>query len=402
MPSPPLAQREAARHPSGDALPPLMQFADLIIGPAEGRLRPGAEWPDDLAQTLARLYRNGRAVCAPTLRRGPPAAEVAEPVIFGGVCETHFGHLVAEHVPRLPQALAAFPDLPVVFTRLDRNQAGPSGAFLAVMDWLGLPPDRIRLVTRTMRFREVHVAAQAEHLRGPAPPAAYLDLLEARTRPRLAPVTPQGVSYVTRAGLPLTKGRHAGEGYLAALLRGLGVRVLAPETMALPDQMQAYARAEHLVFAEGSALHGRQLLGRIDQQIALLRRRKGSQMARPQIAARTTETRYVRCHGGALVLTNGAGQPIHWAMMSLYNTAALLEFFEDIGVGLRTRWDRRAYRAARDRDVLDWVRAMYDPANPPWLRPANDPAFLLDQFAPLRLGPLTDRAAALIAAQRDR
>jgi hypothetical protein len=376
-----------------------MTFHDMIIAPAAGRLRPGAHWPDFARQRLARQQRRGRLVCAPPILRSPPRGHVAAPVIFGGICETHFGHLVAEVVPRLPQALAAHPGLPILFTQLGDDPA-PSPMFSAVMDWLNIPAADIRVVTRPIRFGEVHVAAQAEHLRGPRTPTAYLDLLEARIAPNLDPVTPQGVAYVGRAGLAQTKGTHAGEGYLIRCLRALGVRILAPETMPLRDQMRAYAAAETLIFAEGSALHGRQLLGRIDQHIAVLRRRKGSQMARPQIAPRCSTTSYVRCFRGALVLTNGQGRPIDYAMKSLYDTQALLDWFDSIGVALRQHWNRRAYHRARDRDVLAWVQAMYDPANPRWLRPANDTAFLLDQFASLRLSHLTDQAAALIRGAR--
>ena len=384
-----------------DALPPVMQFQDVMIGPAPGRTRPGALWPDFDAQTHARLYRRGRLSCTPPRFPKGASETVDEPVIFASVYENHFGHLVAETVPRLPQALAEWPDFPVVFTRQTRDATpAPSAMFRAVMDWLNVPQDRVRLVTRPTLFRQVHIAAQGEHLDGPPTPAAYLEALEARIARNLPRLTPSGVTFVTRAGLDHTQGAHAAERYLVACLRELGVRILYPEALSLREQMQHYAQAAHLVFSEGSALHGRQLLGRVDQEIAVLRRRKGSNMARGQIAPRCRSLTYVRSFGGGLHVCNGSGAAVAFAMKSFYHIDAVLDYFDSIEVPLRQRWDRNTYRQYRDQDVLAWVFAMYDPMIAPWLRPANDDDALLSQFDALHIGHLKAKAAALIAARR--
>ncbi len=406
MPQTPARTRIPPADPVGqtpvqDALPPVMHFQDVMIGPAPGRTRPGALWPEFHSQTHARLFRRGRLSCAPPRFPNDAGETVDEPVIFASVYENHFGHLVAETVPRLPQALAEWPDLPVVFTRLARDDSpAPSAMFRAVMDWLNVPQDRVRLVTRPTLFRQVHVAAQGEHLDGPPTPAAYLDALEARIAGNLPRVTPSGVAFVTRAGLEHTQGAHAAERYLVACLRDLGVRIVYPEALNLHEQMQHYAQAAHLVFSEGSAIHGRQLLGRIDQDIAVLRRRKGSNMGRGQIGPRCRDLTYVRSFGGGLHVTNGAGAAVAFAMKSFYHMDALLAYFDTINVPLRQRWDRKAYRQCRDQDVLSWVFAMYDPMIVPWLKPANEDEYLLAQFDDLHLGHLKDKAAALIAARR--
>jgi hypothetical protein len=164
--------------------------------------------------------------------------------------------------------------------------------------------------------------------------------------------------------------------------------------------MQHYAQAGLLIFTEGSAIHGRQLLGRIDQDITILRRRKGSRMARGQMAPRCRSLRYIDTVGGALNVRNRYGADVGFAMKSFFRIEALFDYFDEIGVPLRARWNREAYRRARDQDVLDWVFAMYDPALAHHLRPANEDAYLLSQFDKLHLGHLKDQAAALIKARR--
>lgn len=336
-----------------------------------------------------------------------PALDVApeeireDPVIFASVYEDHFGHLTAETVPRLPQSLAEHGDLPIIFTRMKSDTSNArSRMFRSVMDWLHIPEDQIEIIEKPTLFREVHVAAQGEHLDGPKTPPDYLELLEHRIAANLRPRTPRGVAFVTRAGLEHKMGAHAAERYLVSCLRELGVRIVYPEVLTLREQMRIYARAKHLVFSEGSAVHGRQLLGRIDQTISVLRRRRQSNMARGQMGPRCAALTYVPCFGGALHVTNRYGAKLHYAMKSFYQIDALHAYFAELGIGLAQIWSQDKYRQIRDQDVLNWVFAMYDPHIEPWLSPANDDAYLLDQFGPLYLGHIRDQAAAIIKARK--
>ena len=379
----------------------MMVFRNLLIGPAYNRNTSAVLWPEFHAQTHARQNRRGRPVGAPPKFSGDEAEIVEEPVIYAGLHEVHFGHLVAETVPRLPQALAERPDLPLVFSRLrtDKRPA-PSTMVRSVLDWLDIPRDRLCFIDRPTVFREVHVAAQGEHLNGPRTPRAYLRLLEARVARNLGRQRPEGVAFVTRAGLDHKQGLHAAERYLVSCLRDLGVRIIYPEALNLREQMQHYARAEVLIFSEGSAIHGRQLLGRVKQDIAVLQRRKGSEIAKGQIAPRCRSLSYIDSAGGALTVCNRYGVNVDYATKSFFRLEETFAFFDQIGVPLRARWDRNAYRQARDQDVLAWIFAMYDPAIEHHLKPANEPEFLLSQFDRLSLAHLKDRAAALIKARQ--
>ena len=391
----------AAGNATQEGLPPVLRFEDVIIGPAFNKNQPGALWPDYASQTYARLYRRGRAICKAPKYAEPVAEAVDEPVIFASCYHNHFGHLIAETVPRLPQALAKCGDLPIVFTRMRNDRSAvPSAMFRSVMEWLRIPLDQIVYVDKPTKFREVYVAAQGEHLDGPQTPSEYLELLEARIAPNFEHQKPEGVAFVTRAGLDHKMGSHAGERYLVSLLRDLGVRIIDPEALSLPDQMRQYSQARHLAFSEGSALHGRQLLGRIDQEIAVLRRRSDSKMAHGQIAPRCQSLHYIDSVGGSLNIRNRYGADVAFAMKSFFNLEEIFSYFDSVGVPLRNRWSRNEYRKFRDQDVLAWIFAMYDPAIEHHLRPANDDDYLLSQFDGVYLKHLKDRAAALIKARR--
>ena len=84
-----------------------------------------------------------------------------------------FGHQVADFSMRLVLMRATWPDLPIAFaSRPDlgyhsRDSAPPW--FGAILDWLGVPAERVRIITAPTRVRELYVAPQAEQLGGPGP-----------------------------------------------------------------------------------------------------------------------------------------------------------------------------------------------------------------------------------------
>jgi len=372
-----------------------MQFEDVLLVPTSQRNMPGAHWPDFESQFYPRLLRRGQPRCMPpAIPAGAPQVEES-PVIFVSVYDNHFGHMVSETVPRLAQALAELPDdWPLVFTsNKPLGSLKPSAMFCAVMNWLDIPMERVRFCATPTVFRNLHIAAQAEHLDGPWPtPVAYLELLEARTQHKLPVGPPEGVTFVTRAALDVAKGYHAGERYLVACLEKLGVRVVCPEKLDLPEQMAIYAKSHHLVFSEGSALHGRQLFGRREHHISVLRRRQRSRLAKHQIRPRCQSFEYVSSFGGALHVIGANDKPIAFATSTLYCVESLIAHFEKLGVPLHRVWQQRLYEKERDEHVLRWIASMYHPKVAHWLQPRNEPEHILEQLSDLGLEHLTSRA----------
>ncbi|MCB1405142.1 MAG: DUF563 domain-containing protein [Rhodobacteraceae bacterium] len=380
-------------------LPPMQVFRDVLAGPSPNRQTPGVLWPDFDMQENARLWRKSKPRCPCPEIDGRNARIIEEPGVFVSMHDLHFGHIVSETVSRIPQSLAQAPGLPLYFSaKPDMDAAQPSAVFRAIMEWLNVPMDRVRFIREPTLFRELHVAVQAEHLDGPAPPDEYLDLLEARIKGNLEPTRPEGIVFVSRAQLGPESEQTAAERYLAFCLERLGVRVVHPETLTLPQQMRVYAGAKHLVFSEGSAIHGRQLLGRIDQHISVLRRRFRSHIAQHQIEPRCTSLTYVPCFKGALSFPWPEGFPRNISTCSEYRLGPVFEHFESLGIPLRQVWKQRVYERTRDDDILAWIRALYNPRVAHWVKHRHPPEFLLAQFEQQGLGHLRDQAASLIGA----
>ena len=324
--------------------------------------RGGPIWPDFDNQTTARHFYNGHPADRPAPMPDAPIEDHLEEAVWGGFLDPGFGHLVAEHLSRVRWALTVWPDKTYLFTVAPGTTADGVAAWVwQILAFVGLPAAQVRLVTAPLRVARLHVAAQDEMLGEVAPSPAYLDLLD-RFTAKITPA-PTDLLYVTRKGMVVQgEGGHAGEDYLVEVLESLGVAVFDPRRADIPAQLAAYAGAKHLVFAEGSALHGRQLLGRLPQRITVLMRRPRFKMAEDAIAPRVQALTYLNVGTTPLKAYDGGGhdpaakdRPA--LALRLYDLDALMAGFATMGVPLASVWDRHAYRAAAKRDIEGWTRA---------------------------------------------
>lgn len=320
----------------------------------------GPVWPDFDNQPLVRHQVHDRFVdenARPWRRSGPL---VETPLIWGGRCFHHFGYLAAEHLNRLPGALYHQPEARVVFTlqpgKLVRDV--PT-YFWEMAAWLGLPPHQILFVTRPFIAARLHVSPQTEHMSALGPPVWYLELLEERLKlNELAPVR-AAAAYVHRLGqLAAGNGAVAGDAALVEAMRRAGVAIMDPARESLARQLAVYAGAQLLIFAEGSALHGRQLLGRIDQKILVLCRRPGSTMAWAQIGPRCRELEFASTlrSFAAPVATDGSVLLPHG--IGFVDPPAMLHLFARHGIELAQHWDSRAFEQAQREDIAAWTAAI--------------------------------------------
>lgn len=118
-------------------------------------------------------------------------------------------------------------------------------------------------------------------------------------------------------------------------------------------------------FAQGSALHGRQLPGRIARHISVLRRRFRGRIAQNRITPRCSSLTCFSCSGGSRRVNDADGMPI------------------------------------RDEEIPASVHSISAPTVATSLRPDNDDA-LLTRFDDLDLGHLRAEAQALMRRYRDR
>ncbi|GAB1479974.1 hypothetical protein MASR2M74_25440 [Paracoccaceae bacterium] len=224
-----------------------------------------------------------------------------------------------------------------------------------LLAWYGLPRAQVRIVTAPLRVAILRVAAQAEMLPLVAPTSDYLALLEERAIANGLKPEPADLLYVSRAGfVALGQGGHAGEGYLVDRLRDLGVAVLDPARAPLRQQLAGYAGAAQLVFAEGSAVHGRQILGRIAQDIHILRRRPGRSVARAMLRPRCTRLTYHSTSAALLTDSYPNGRPRPGSAAAIYDRPVLFSAFAMLGVDLSEAWDESDFHAAQIDDLRGW------------------------------------------------
>jgi hypothetical protein len=279
---------------------------------------------------------------------------------WGGGIDHQFGHQIADFSTRLLPTMLARPELPIAFSAKPESGyhtlATTPDFFRAILAWFGLPPERLHLVNEPTTVGELFVAPQAEQLEGPGPSAAYLDALDENAERRLGPPPPRDESalYVSRAGM---SAHFAGELELERALAAAGVRVLRPETMPLPDQIRAYRTSRRIVFAEGSAVHTLQLLGRIPADVGVLVRRAGDCIAEANLAPRVRTLAYADATLGLLYGVAPSGRAAHHRGLSLLREDEVPAAFARLGIDLSRAWDAAAFRRARDEDTLAWVEA---------------------------------------------
>lgn len=341
-------------------------FRDIDVFPPGGSDRDGHVpeggplWPDFESQVEPRHCRNGRPVDLTPHSWDGPWETVRTPVVWGGLLHPAFGHLVAEMTTRVPRSLLERPDDPFLFiARAGLTKDGLLPHVTPLLEWYGLPQDRWRLVETGLRVAELRVAPQAEQLSGVAPTPDHLEMMDRiAARNALVPEV-RPLLYVTRLGMiPRYAGGHAGESYLVERLIAAGVPVLDPAAAPLRAQLASYAGAATIVFAEGSAAHGRQLLGWRDQRIVILNRRPKFRLAEAALRARVPHLDYVEATKHIVAGVRDDGVARVQKGLAILDLDALFATFAELGIDLAHDWDMAAYRTAVKADLAVWARMM--------------------------------------------
>jgi len=340
-------------------VPPSGAYAPGRPG-GENELRCGPVFPNHGVEPWMRHCVANRVIDLP-----PPAPQgvverIDRPCVWLGYQHVHFGHLVAEHLSRALWSRTFRPDDLYLFALAPRQRLKRADFILPeLFAWYGLPARQLRQVTQPLQIAELRVYPQAELFLGAGPAADYLDLLDRHVaasdlRPRQSDLL-----FVTRDGmLSRRSGSHAGEGYLCGLLARTGVAVLDPARATLRAQLSAYAGARRIIFSEGSAQHGRQLLGRFDQDIVILNRRPGQRIGQEALVPRCATLRYVEASAHMATPTALWGEKATNDALCFYDVAALHATFAEMGVALGALWDDAAYGQAVRSDAAIWVRQM--------------------------------------------
>ena len=336
---------------------PIVPYSDLVaVHYPASEHRGGPIWPEFAKQLEARHCRVGRPIDDEPAPIEAVAASQEQPIAWAGPIVWHFGHQVGDFSMRLFPTLLAWPEAIFGFGTHPRSGYASlwdtPAYFREMLAWFGIREDRVRILVAPTVAPELYVVAQAEQVAGPGPSSEYLDALDELVSQRLGSFARRGVTYVSRAGM---QARFAGESYLERRLASAGVRIIRPERMSLLVQLRAYVAAEQLIFAEGSALYGSQLLGRSLGHLSVLERRPRWHLAKASLEPRTLSLGYVDATAGLLHGLTPAGEPATAAGMPVLNESTLLDEFDRLGIPLAGGWRAADFAAARDADIRSWL-----------------------------------------------
>jgi Glycosyltransferase 61 len=345
-------------HRPDPAFPPALVERNALILPAtrrrgKGRGADGGLVSDEIVRAEALLDQ--------------VPERLVEPAVWIGHLDRHFGHLMSEHLPCLPVVVQDHPDELYLFTAdPGTDLTDVPGWFESLIGWYGLRLSQVRLITRPTLVDNLRRPVLAEALEGHGPSAEYLSVLDRLAIGHGLRPEPSDVLYIERTALMRAgRGAHAGERYLVQCLKKLGVRVLDPGPLPFRDQLAAYAGARHIVFAEGTAMHGRQGIGFVRQGITVLNRRPGERLARHLLEPRCETLSYAEATRCLAHPTWRDGHPFISYGISFYDIDALFAAFSAVGIKLRPVWNDRKFRMACREDVSAWIagrRAEWPPA----------------------------------------
>jgi len=197
----------------------------------------------------------------------------AGPTLYAGPYFAHFGHGVAEGLHRL-WAARHFPELydaRIVFQAMAGGARRPW--FDAMLELVGIAPERVLLLDHVARFEELHIPAQGRALGGALLLPDYLSLFP--LAPIAVPADAPRFLYVSRSR-HTHSGIYLGETLVERVLKQAGFTIVHPQDLPLRVLAGLLRGAEAIVFAEGSAIHNLELTGPVDARVMVIGRRDGT------------------------------------------------------------------------------------------------------------------------------
>jgi hypothetical protein len=198
--------------------------------------------------------------------------------LWGGVLWVHFGHFLVESSSRL-WALAHL-DQPVdgvLFIPKRPSVGDETRGFQREFIDLFAPGLPIRVAAKPIEVEELVVPGQGFGL-GQITQGTrkFRTAIHSSFARDVKPEGPERI-YISRSKLGLSKGGLLGEEQMEERLRGEGYEIFHPQEHSLREQLARYKAAKHVIAADGSAIHLYAMVGRPDQKVAIvLRRRSGA------------------------------------------------------------------------------------------------------------------------------
>ncbi|WP_082653215.1 glycosyltransferase 61 family protein [Aureimonas sp. AU22] len=285
---------------------------------------------------------------------------------YAGPIYDHFGHFLSEMVHRIVPAHAHGGKHKFLFVSSDKTATPPDLQSAApyirdILEFLGIDADNSVVIRVNSIVERLHVFEQGASWGG-APKDAYLDELSRFSSARLDELCGQikrpKKIYVSRSALPKV-GAILGEAYLETVLADEGFEVFRPEQHSFAVQMDHYRKAETIVFAEGSAAHGAELLGsRMMGSVVLVPRSQQAyvfeRVLRPRSRQflRANVTRYL----GTVKENSSDGSPLFHRGVTLLRPKIAVETFRTNSVSPMRAFSKVGYLKSAVTDLRTYFK----------------------------------------------
>lgn len=220
----------------------------------------------------AAVWRREEPVTLPPARPDQADDTLTGRWLWGGVLFHHFGHFQVESLARLwPLAGGNTGFDGVVFSARGVNKGlkGWQRDFLGLL--IGDLP--VRVVFTPTRVETLVIPGQGFGLGKIASgTGAFRRFIHHRFAPDVAPQGPERL-FISRSQQGLSQGGFVGEAILDDRMERAGFTPFFPETVSISDQIAHYRAARQVIALDGSALHLFAMVGRADQQLAVILRR---------------------------------------------------------------------------------------------------------------------------------
>ncbi|WP_182085130.1 glycosyltransferase 61 family protein [Aureimonas sp. ME7] len=282
---------------------------------------------------------------------------------YAGPLYDHFGHFISEMVHRiLPGRAQGLPSRLLFVTArghsVHRNWAGLPPHVRSVLEFLDVGEEDIVVLDQNAIVDDLFVPRQGAVLNGP-PTEAYLDLLRTHSTRRLDRMfgdrpRPERI-YVSRSALGVPGG-ILGERYLEHQFAREGFTIFRPEEHSYPEQIDHYRKAETVVFAEGSACHGAELLGRGMMGNTVLVPRTGCQtpLFVPVLQPRSRRFSVLSAshYLGTLFADPATKAPLFHRGVALVDSRTIADELAGLGAASFASFSHRRYAAHAARDFV--------------------------------------------------
>ena len=263
--------------PSGGWSENMQSVADACVVPPKisALVQPaGVLYSDGSYCPEAALWRKFRPITIAPERPGKVRRSLQGRWLWGGVLWAHFGHFLVESSSRLWALSRVEDDIRGILFIPKRPKVGDvvRGYQREYLSLFGsdLP---IHVATRPTQVEELVVPGQGFGLgkitRGTG---KFRQAVHSRFA---CDVVAEGAEklYISRSKLGLGKGGLLGEERLETLLEAEGYEIFHPQEHSLTVQVARYKAARKVIAADGSALHLFAMVGRADQEVAMILRR---------------------------------------------------------------------------------------------------------------------------------